>query len=129
MILDTLSPYQIYFVRAYEYICLIVTILLVGYSIFVYVQNHDITKIGNKKYHSTSKDVYPSISVCFGDVLDSKKLEAWGTNKTSYTSFLQGKIWSKLLLEVNFEGGVAVAFNTVRNARALSTIEESQEII
>ena len=103
MILNTLSAYQIYFVRAYEYICLIVTILLVGYSIFVYVQNHDITKIGNKKYHFTSKDVYPSISICFGDVLDSKKLEARGTNKTSYTSFLQGKIWSKLLLDINFE--------------------------
>ena len=92
-----------YFSKSYENICLAITVMLVGYSIFVYVQNRDISRIQYEQYHSTIKDIYPSISLCFGDVLDLRKLEAHGANKTSYWKFLQGEDSDKKLFDINFD--------------------------
>ena len=99
-LLRTIKKYTI---KAYENICLLLTSVLVGYSISVYVQNHDITRISNVKFHSSPKDIYPSISLCFGDILDKEKLEAQGIDKTLYSRFLTGKHWNKTYLDVSFD--------------------------
>ena len=65
-----------YFSQFYDCICLISTLLLVGYSIFVYAKNYDISRVNYKEFHSTMKDIYPSISLCFGDTLDPEILKA-----------------------------------------------------
>ena len=92
-----------YTLNVYKNICLILTTVLVGHSISVYLQDRDITRISHVKFHSTPKDVYPSISLCFGDILEKEKLEARGIDKTLYSDFLTGKNWNKTFLDVNFD--------------------------
>ena len=97
------STLRKYLSKFYDYICLASTLVLVGYSIFVYVQNYDIASIQYTEFHSKEKDIYPSISLCFGDTLDLTKLEAYGTNKTTYWKFLQGEIPEKKLVYISFD--------------------------
>ena len=103
----SLQTIKKYTVKVYEYICWVLTACLVGYSISVYIQDHDITRTSNVKFHSSPKDIYPSISLCFGDILDKKKLEAQGINKTLYSRFLTGEHWNKSYLDVDF-GDVSI---------------------
>ena len=92
-----------YFSQFYDCICLISTLLLVGYSIFVYAKNYDISRVNYKEFHSTMKDIYPSISLCFGDTLDPEILKTKGLNKTSYWKFLIGEESDKNLFDINFD--------------------------
>ena len=71
-----------YTLNVYKNICLVLTTVLVGYSISVYLQDRDITRISHVKFHSTPKDIYPSISLCFGDILKKEKLGAQGIDVT-----------------------------------------------
>ena len=99
----SLTTIKQYTSKAYVHICWLLTILLVGCSISLYIQNDDITRMRNAKFHSTERDIYPSISICFGNVLDEEKLDARGINKNSYLSFLTGKEWNKTFFDVNFD--------------------------
>ena len=103
MVFRAHSSLRTYLSKFYDYICLTSTLVLVGYSIFVYVQNYDISSIQYTEFHSKGKDIYPSISLCFGDTLDLTKLEAYGTNKTTYWKFLQGEIQDKTLFDISFD--------------------------
>ena len=67
-----------YILNVYKNICLVLTTVLVGYSISVYLQDRDITRISHVKFHSRPKDIYPSISLCFGDILEKETLDARG---------------------------------------------------
>ena len=96
------STLKLYLTKIYKYLCVISTLLLVGYSICVYIQNNDISRIHYKEFHSTANDIYPSISLCFGDTLDDGKLDAYGTNKTSYLKFLKGIEAESTLHNINF---------------------------
>ena len=97
------STLRTYLSKFYDYICLASTLVLVVYSIFVYVQNYDISSIHYTEFHSKGKDIYPSISLCFGDTLDLKKLEVYGINKTTYWKFLQGEIPDTKMFNISFD--------------------------
>ena len=97
------STFNRYSVNAYESICWLATTILVGSSIFVYLQNCDISRYSEQKFHSTPKDVYPSISICFGDILDIEKLRPRGINETSYWRFLKGNEANETFLEIDFD--------------------------
>ena len=99
----SLPTIKTYAVKVYENICWVLTTVLVGYSISVYIQDHDISRISNVKFHSTAKDIYPSISLCFGDILNKEKFETRGVNETLYSDFLKGKNWNKTFLDVDFD--------------------------
>ena len=99
----TSSTFNTYYPRVYESVCWLATILLVGYSIVVYLQNCDVSRISERKFNSTSKDIYPSISLCFGNVLDKESLKFHGINETSYRRFLIGNEWNETFPEINFD--------------------------
>ena len=80
----SLQAFKKYTLNVYKNICLILTMALVGYSISLYLQDRDISRVSHVKFHSRPKDIYPSISLCFGDILEKEKLEARGINKTLY---------------------------------------------
>ena len=99
----SLEKMKKYTLKVYENICWVVTTVLVGYSISVYLEDRDITRISDVKFHLTPKDIYPSMSLCFGDILKRDKLEAQKINKTLYLDFLTGKNWNKTFLDINFD--------------------------
>ena len=100
---NSYSTFKDYFSQLYESICIVITTMLVGYSIFVYSQDRDISRIQYQDYHATQKDIYPSISLCFGDVLQAEKLQAYGVNASSYWEFLTtGENSDKKMFDINF---------------------------
>ena len=89
--------------QIFHFICLAVTILLVVWQIFVYVQNNDVSRVGYKKFHSSASEIYPSVSLCFGDVLLQEKLNDYGVNKSYYLNFLKGLVWDEQLLYIKYD--------------------------
>ena len=120
-----------YFIKVYQNVCWLATALLIAYNIYVYIQNHDVSRISDRKFHSTSKDIYPSISLCFGDVLDGKKLSSHDVNKTAYWRFLTGIEWNKTLVDINFDDvsidlkGHLLAIELFREGYNQDTVEGS----
>ena len=98
-----LHAFKKYTLNVYKNICWLLTTALVGYSISLYLQDRDISRVSHVKFHSRPKDIYPSISLCFGDILKKEKLEAQEINVPSYLGFLTGKNWNKTFLDVNFD--------------------------
>ena len=99
------EPSSLFFkfgVRIFHYICFAVTISLVVWQIYVYVQNNDISRVGYEKFHADEVDIYPSISLCFGDILLQDKLDNHGINKSYYLDFLKGLVWDEKLLSINY---------------------------
>ena len=89
-------------VRIFHYICLVVTIILVAWQIRVYILNNDISRVYYDKFHSSESAIYPSLSLCFGDILLEEKLNEYGVSKSHYLNFLKGLIWDEKLLEINY---------------------------
>jgi hypothetical protein len=54
------------------------------------------------KFHTTDLDVYPSFSLCFGDILNEDKLRNIGVNKKDYLEFLKGKVWDASLMNIDY---------------------------
>ena len=89
-------------VRIFHNICFAVTIVLVVWQILVYVENNDISRVAYEKFHSDEVDIYPSLSLCFGDILLQEKLDNHGVNKSYYLDFLKGQVWDEQLLKINY---------------------------
>ena len=89
-------------VRIFHNICFAVTIVLVVWQILVYVENNDISRVAYEKFHSDEVDIYPSLSLCFGDILLQGKLDNHEVNKSYYLDFLKGLVWNEKLLEINY---------------------------
>ena len=88
--------------RIFHFICIASTICLVIWCLIVYVQNNDISRVDFEKFHSDVSDIYPSFSLCFGDVLLSNKLAKHGVNKSYYLDFLKGNFWEKRLIDIDY---------------------------
>ena len=85
--------------------CLIATVSLTIYCIYHYVQNEDVTVVNFTKFHGSNEDVYPSFSFCIGPPFVEKKFDVYGSdvNITTYTKFLEGKLWDERMLDVEYD--------------------------
>ena len=83
------------------------TAILVGYCVDRYLQNQNTASIDYKRYHQTEKDIYPSISICFGGlaIYDSNRLEqTYGINNSAeYSMFLKGEKWNDEMVMVDYD--------------------------
>ena len=117
----SLQAFEKYTLNVYRNICWLLTTALVGYSISLYLQDRDISRVSHVKFHSRPKDIYPSLSLCFGDILEKETLDARGFNKTLYSDFLIGKNWNKTFLDLNFD---EVSINLERYLLAIEMFKE-----
>ena len=75
----------------FVFFCIVGAILMTAWLVYNYTLDEDVSSINFKYYHSSEKEVYPSISMCFaedGKVSMSKKTE--GFNISAYINFLSG---------------------------------------
>ena len=83
------------------------TAILVGYCVDRYLQNQNTASIDYKRYHQTEKDIYPSISICFGGlaIYDSNRLQqTYGINHSAeYSMFLKGEKWNDEMVMVDYD--------------------------
>ena len=88
--------------QIYHYTCIALSIALVIFVLYTYLQNTDISRVEYVKFQSTNESFYPSFSLCFGDILLSEKLLEYGLNESHYLKFLRGKVWEPGLMDINF---------------------------
>ena len=87
----------------YHGICLLATLLLVSWCIHLYQLDEDVSKIKYEKFHENSDKVYPSISMCFGNIFIPEKLKYFGVNISAYKKFLKGHCFSEDVLNVPYD--------------------------
>ena len=92
-----------YIRRIFHGICLIAAIVLVGRSMYHYSLNEDLTSTKYRDFNSEEIHIYPSISLCFGNIFDESKLNDIGTNSTAYIDFLKGRNYSQDLSSISYE--------------------------
>ena len=90
----------------FSMICFLATMGLSIYAMYRYFKDEDITLVQITKFHSSKDAIYPSISFCILPPFLEKQFEVYGDdsiNMTSYTEFLNGKIWDERFLMVDYD--------------------------
>ena len=103
----------------YILICLFVTIGLSIYSIYRYIKNEDTTLVQITKFLSSKDAIYPSLSLCILPPFLEKNFEEYHNdeiNISSYTRFLNGEIWDKQMLRVDYDDVSVSLTDTIINA-------------
>lgn len=88
---------------AFRILCLITTIALIVFCLYVYCLNEDVCLVDFKNYYDTPDDIHPTISMCFKNFLDSERLMEHGVNDSSYLEYLKGEKISSKLSNIDFE--------------------------
>ena len=86
----------------YHCICVLATVILISWSIYLYHLNDDVAKIDYKTFHGNKDQIYPSVSLCFGNIFIDEKLRKYGVDQDSYLKFLKGEIFSQTMLSINY---------------------------
>ena len=71
--------------------------------LYQYSLNEDVSQVTFKEFHQTEKDIYPSLTLCFGQFFfyDENK---YGSNFTDeYSSYLTGDYWDDQMLQVDYD--------------------------
>ena len=94
----------------YQIICIIATLALVIWCIYLYLLNKDVSTIHYQKFHSNDDSIYPSLSLCFGIKEDNlqEALKPYNVNNSMYKDFLKGKFFSEKLANIPYKN---VTFN------------------
>ena len=90
------------FVSLYQYSCIALSIVLVFGVLYAYIQNYDISRVELVEFQSTKERIYPSLSLCIGDILWNDKLKEYGVDEHQYLRFLTGKFWDPRLIGINY---------------------------
>jgi hypothetical protein len=93
--------------KAFENFCIVVCLLsalgFTSYCFYEYSKDDDASSIHFKKYHKEEDSIYPSLTLCFADYLDSN---AFGSNKSlmeDYKQFLNGMKWNEYLANLDYK--------------------------
>ena len=87
-------------------LCLFTTICLSIYSILRYCRNDDTTLVQVSQYHTSDDNIYPSLTICFGQpflLKEFERLNLDGINMSSYKDFLSGKHWDEQMLSIDYD--------------------------
>ena len=118
--------------RVVFFSCLLATTGLSCYALSRYYENKDITLVQSSKYHSSEDGIYPSISLCLLPPFLESEFEKYNDdtiNMTSYTNFLEGKIWNERMLDVDYDS-VTVSFDkNLLNAYYVTQDDDEREWI
>ena len=106
-------------------LCVMASVSLTTYCIRNYLRNEDVSVVNFTTFYHSKEDIYPSFSFCIGPPFLEKKFDAYGNdvNMTTYTKFLEGKLWDERMLDVEYDkvtmslkDNVLEAFVTLQNA-------------
>lgn len=81
-----------YLFHSYHCLCVMGTLVLTTWCVYLYYLDEDVSRVAYKEFHTNADNIYPSLSLCFGDIFVNEKLEYYGVNKSTYTRFLKGDL-------------------------------------
>ena len=100
-------------------ICLIGTLGLSIYSMHRFSKDEDTTLVKVTKFVSSKEAIYPSF-ICIMSPFLEPNFKVYGDdliNRTSYTKFLNGKLWDDRFLRVDYDNVTASLFDNLVSAR------------
>lgn len=70
-----------------------------------FINDEDVSLIGFKTFHEDADDLYPTITMCFYNPFLQNELIKYGPgiNITSYSQYLQGKIWDERMQNIPYD--------------------------
>jgi hypothetical protein len=77
--------------------------VLIGKCIYHYSLNEDLTLTTYTEFHSDKDKIYPSISLCFGNLFKKEELAKYGVTKFDYANFLKGNNYSEGLSKIPYQ--------------------------
>ena len=88
----------------YKCFCVASVAVLIAWCLYVFCLNEDVARISIKKFNSDENSVYPSISFVLLSPFAEERFTKYGNevNSTAYKLFLQGKLWSQDLANVDY---------------------------
>ena len=92
-----------YIHRAFHAICILGTIALISWCIYMYALDEDMTVIHFEKFHTDPDYIYPSISLCASDIFYEHELQKFGVKQTIYESFLRGDYYEEGIQNIPYE--------------------------
>ena len=110
-----------YLSRAYHAICILGTIALIIWCIYMYALDEDMTIIHMEKFHTKPDYIYPSVSICASDIFVESRLTKFGLNKTSYESFLRGDFFTEDIDNIPYE---SVAYDPANYLLGIKIFQE-----
>ena len=89
----------------FSLVCGLLALIAVYNCVFLFLKDEDIASIDYPNFHSTPLHLYPSLSLCFGNILDEEKLIDYKISKKEYLNFLRGRpeYWNESWIDINFE--------------------------
>ena len=90
------------FVFSFGTLCTFGAIGLSSYWIYKYWLDEEVSVVHYTKFQESSDNVFPTLSLCVTDPFVENRLAEYGSNQTSYSEFLAGKVFSKELMSINY---------------------------
>ena len=92
----------------FYFVCYLTTLSLLGYCLYLYLRNDDVTEINYKEYNADSQSPYPSFSFCLKlrpnlTQVNSMKDNSIEVNESQYLAFLMGNYWDEEMLNIDYE--------------------------
>ena len=87
---------------AYQCLCVLATVVLSSFCIHLYYLNEDVARVDYRQFDDNRNHIYPSISLCFGNIFVEEKLEGHGVNQSIYLKFLKGEFFVQPMLSINY---------------------------
>ena len=79
--------------KLFRCLCFITAVFMVGYWLYIFNQNEDVTLIEYKTFNASDETIYPEFTICIMNPFNSSKLKnEYGVTNESYLEYLNGTI-------------------------------------
>ena len=116
-------------INTFKYLCTLTTCIMVGYWVYKYHSNEDITLTEYKAFSSDVNAMYPELSICLSNPFLTSKFEEVNTNVTKeiYLEYLKGEtMLNDTGLNIDYEQ-VSPNLSDFINSISIRTRSESTE--
>ena len=91
--------------KYFRIICALVTLTLTCWCLVKLIKNEDVSLVGFVHFNDDEEKPYPSFTICFWNPFQNEVLKTYGSgiNTSTYSKFLQGKLWDKRMLNIDYD--------------------------
>ena len=86
----------------FAFLCAVTTFFMVVYWCYKYSLNNDLSVVFYGDFDKNEENIRPTVSMCLQNPFVTDRLDEYGVNESSYLAFLEGKDFSKEMLNVDF---------------------------
>ena len=91
--------------KYFRIICALVTLTLTCWCLVKLIKNEDVSLVGFVRFNDDEGKPYPSFTICFWNPFQNEVLKTYGSgiNTSTYSKFLQGELWDKRMLNIDYD--------------------------